>query len=337
MKFLTRLCAQFVFWFAFAGFVFAADEAVDMNPQVKSGSQLSSSRFGAQFVGDGFMIRSREGGEPIHLSSMAPVYRAAWTSDGQTLATIEHVAGGSDFVAFHFEADAHQWFRINVVPDGSYKAYRVVNWNVGQGDVTVTYEVWTNKAEASALVSLKVDQSVFGSFFQSIKGQQSSTGVVAVSPGGKIRRIPSGGPLNGHGVLAIDTDGSGSAHNDPTHQSKTSAMKDASGQFHQRPDHLPPGFQDLDADKDHYGVAPKNFAKVNGGPLEVGKQMEVNPANHKKDRLQIGDFGPDDQHGENSHAEIDPLGYKIRETSHGPYPWDGSSSADIPVDVTYYP
>jgi hypothetical protein len=65
--------------------------------------------------------------------------------------------------------------------------------------------------------------------------------------------------------------------------------------------------------------------------------MNVDPPNQKEGRIKIGDFGPNDQHGEVSYAEIPQLGYMIRQTSHGPYPWDGVTSADIPVDVTYYP
>src|ERR1700719_4671130 len=109
-------------WLGLACFGGAAKELIDMTPRLEEGSQFSSDRFDARFVGDGFMISDRDlRGEPVHLSSIPPVYRAAWTGDGQTLATIEHVAGGSDFACFHFVADAGKWFRMNVVPDGAYR------------------------------------------------------------------------------------------------------------------------------------------------------------------------------------------------------------------------
>jgi hypothetical protein len=324
---------------ALASFGFAEEETIDTRARLEDGSQLKSERFDARFVGDGFMISDKQlRGEPVHLSSMPPVYRAAWTGDGQTLATIEHVAGGSDFACFHFDPEANKWFRMNVVPDGNYWRYWVENWNVGRDNIILTYKVETEKNEeiTSNEIRLKIDRNVFARFFESFGGREPFAGIVALSPAGTLRKIPCDS-MNGRGTLKIDTDGSGSAHSDPTHQDRTSAMKGGDGTFVPRRDPPPPGYKELNADQDRYGVAPKNCAKVNGGPLEVGKQMDVDPANHKKDRIQIGDFGPDNQHGEVSYAEIGSLGYQIKQTSHGPYPWDGSSSADIPVDVTCHP
>src|SRR6266478_8456329 len=89
--------------FTLAGSAFGTEEQIDMKTTFDLKTSLSSGRFEAQFVGDGFAITDKDGGKQVHVSSMPPVYRAAWTSDGQTLATIEHVAGGSDCVCFHFE------------------------------------------------------------------------------------------------------------------------------------------------------------------------------------------------------------------------------------------
>jgi hypothetical protein len=329
---------------ALADLAFAQD--LDLNPQVEDGSRFSSARFNARFVGDGFSITDKEKeGEAVHVLSMPPVYRAAWTGDGQTLATIEHVAGGCDFACFHFDAVAGEWFRMNVVPAGTYRWYRVNNWNVGRDSVTLSYEVQAenNKGINKSVVGpLRIDQSVFRRFVQSFTGQKNRkvlAGVVELSASGTFRRVPSDGSMHGSGILAIDLDGSGSSHQEPSppHQAWTSAMKDASGKFRWRHVPLPNGCKELNADEDCYGVAPKNFATVNGGSLEPDGQMEVVPANQKRDVIQIGDFGPDNKYGEVAYAEIGPLGYKIKETSHGPYPWDGSNSKNIPVDVTCHP
>ena len=339
MSFAVFLCL------ALADLAFAQED-LDLVPRVEDGSSFSSARFSAQFVGDGFSITDKEKkGEPVHVLSMPPVYRAAWTGDGQTLATIEHVAGGCDFACFHFDAAADEWFRMNVVPAGTYRWYRVNKWEVGKDSVTLSYEVQAenNQGTSKSVVGpLKIDQSMFSRFVKSFTGQrnhQPLAGVIEVSPSGAFHRVPNNVPMHGSGSLAIDLDGSGSAHQEPSppHQAWTSAMKDASGKFRWRRAPLPKGYAELNADQDCYGVAPKNFATVNGGVLEPGGKMEVLPANQKRDVIQIGDFGPDNTYGEVAYAEIVPLGYKVKETSHGPYPWDGSNSKNIPVDVTCHP
>ena len=312
----SSILFAFVFWLTLAGLALAAEVVLDLQPSVENDSIFPSGRFSARFIGDGFVITDKERlGEPAHVLSMPPVYRAARTADGQTLATVEHVAGGSDFAAFHFVADEGKWFRMNVVPTGVYRSYRVEKWDVRKNDISLTYEVQTGNQQGtsrSMLVPLTIDQSVFTRFFGSLKARGQGevwTGVVELSPSGMFRLVPCVAPVQGRGILAIDTDGSGSAHDEPSppHQNWTSSMKDGAGRFVWRRHPLPSGYEELNADQDQYGVAPKNCAKVNGGPLEPGGKMELVPANQKRERIQIGDFGPDNKYGEVAYSEIGPL------------------------------
>lgn len=138
------------------------------------------------------------------------------------------------------------------------------------------------------------------------------------------------------GILAIDTDGTGPAHNDDAHQDETSAKVTADGKFVFKSD--PTGVRFLNADVDEYSVAPGNLANVRGGPLSVGDLATVVLANGTTRSVPIGDFGPDHKAGEFSLAAVQAMGVDVRFTHIGPIPTlDGPAATDIPVTVTFRP
>ena len=140
-------------------------------------------------------------------------------------------------------------------------------------------------------------------------------------------------PITRDGQIAIDDDGKGEKHDDPDHKPHTSGKMDKNG------DIVPAGdTEGLNADTDSYGVAPKDLASANGGPLNVGDKMDVTLPDGTTIHTRIGDFGPEGGNGEISKKAADDAGIATHDVpGKGPIPGKDSKSPDIKVKVTYYP
>jgi RHS repeat-associated protein len=147
------------------------------------------------------------------------------------------------------------------------------------------------------------------------------------------------------GQLGVDTDGTGSSHGDKSHQNSASGMLDKNGNI--VPKYLPDGklnpagVKDLNADKDAYGVAPKQLSTLNGGPLQPGDKEIITTPNGKTQILPIGDFGPNNRNGEMSVKGVQNQGYStLPGTSKHPYAEpspDGKTTPNISARVQYIP
>ncbi len=94
----------------------------------------------ATFTGEGFDIKARATGRLAKVQTLPPVFHAAWTQDEKMLATIAHLAGGTDAACFHFNATTETWNRFEVAPPGGpFQRYEVMKWDVGETRVRVTY------------------------------------------------------------------------------------------------------------------------------------------------------------------------------------------------------
>jgi hypothetical protein len=146
---------------------------------------------------------------------------------------------------------------------------------------------------------------------------------------GAVRKITA------RGELAIDND-AGVKNGDPKYAKATS------GRLDQRGNIVAPekGGRMINSSQVQFAVAPKELAKVNGGPLQAGDLAEViNLRNNQKLDTQLGDFGPKGRFGEVSAAAVRPLGAEaINVHGVGLVPtMDGTRASPIPVQVTFYP
>jgi hypothetical protein len=98
----------------------------------------------ATFTGEGFDIETLATKRVAKVQSLPPVFRAGWTGDEKTLVTIEHLAGGTDAVCFHFDEAKETWKRIEVdPPSGPFEHYQVMSWDVGETRVRLTYKAFS--------------------------------------------------------------------------------------------------------------------------------------------------------------------------------------------------
>ena len=352
---LQSLSFILVFSLVFASCSKAPEQVIHQSEALKEGDKFPSpdNKFVATFVGGGFEIQAAAGGEPALVPSLPPVYLAQWTPDSKTLATVEHLANGSDAVFIHQVAG--QWVRADSAPDAPedypHQAYHVLKLDMAEGGVNVIYEVTEANgapiAKSSDLpahqvgvrfspvsASLLEPQVKLGNQAFVLLPEAGKTELLPMEPGSK-----APGPVANSGYLAVDTDGVGPSHGDVHQQKQTSGILDMDGKL--VPRYLlngkknPAGVTEVNADLVAYGVVPKNLAQVNGGPLKVGDQIEVSCPNGKH-VVTIGDFGPLKKWGEVSYRGILDFKYKIVPWKYGPLPSpDGKNTPDIKVTVTY--
>jgi RHS repeat-associated protein len=142
-------------------------------------------------------------------------------------------------------------------------------------------------------------------------------------------RDPMGLCIDKDGELAIDDDGKGDWHKDPDHKDHTSGKLDKNGNIVEAGDH-----EGLNADRDSYGVAPKDLSDHNGGKLHVGDKMDVKLQDGTQIKTRIGDFGPEGKNGEVSVKAAKDAGIPIKDKEgYGPLP----KGPTIKVEVKYYP
>jgi hypothetical protein len=112
----------------------------------------------ATFTGEGFDIKTRATGMISKVRSLSPVFYAAWTQDERTLAIVEHLAGGTNAVCFHFDPAKENWQRIEIEPPGGpYQHYQVTAWDVGETQLRLTYKTFTNRAGIFATHAIAFD------------------------------------------------------------------------------------------------------------------------------------------------------------------------------------
>jgi hypothetical protein len=112
----------------------------------------------ATFTGEGFKIEALATRRVAKVQSIPPVFRAAWTGDEKTLATIEHLAGGTDAVCFHFDEAQETWKRIEVDPPGGpFEHYQVMSWDVGETRMRITYKAFSRNGSTFVTYSVAFD------------------------------------------------------------------------------------------------------------------------------------------------------------------------------------
>ena len=129
---------------------------------------------------DRLMITDSETKKSSYVELFTPLYAWAWTDDSKTIATVEHIAGGSESVLLHYEDG--QWHRHEVeLPDNlaENSHYGVVYQQLDDGKVTVTYKVEYDPGDGSKrkylLYKLAVDAAT-GKVIQVLLALKISSG-----------------------------------------------------------------------------------------------------------------------------------------------------------------
>jgi hypothetical protein len=123
--------------------------------------------------------------------------------------------------------------------------------------------------------------------------------------------------VSGSGSLAIDTDGVGADHGDPTHRNVTSYQ---------------PGGRSLNADTDPYVAVPTHTMRQG---VRAGDRAILS-GNGRSAPGVVGDFGSPGW-GEASVAMVRGIGIRIRDVPRiGPVP-DTPGGRPVPVTITVYP
>jgi hypothetical protein len=146
--------------------VVSCDQARGMDVRIGASKPIQSGQsflspagtYLATFTGEGFNIETLATRRVAKVQSLPPVFRAAWTGDEKTLATIEHLAGGTDTVCFHFDKAQETWKRIEVDPPGGpFEHYQVMSWDVGETRVRLTYKAFSRNGSTFVAYSVAFD------------------------------------------------------------------------------------------------------------------------------------------------------------------------------------